>query len=519
MTSLSLYSRLPKSMKTISFYIILVFAALQCSAKDPEKLIILHTNDTHSQIDPLENGNGGLLRRKVVIDSIRQTEPNVLLIDAGDVVQGTMYFTLYKGEVEYSTLDMLGYDIAVIGNHDFDNKVNQLAKNLSDSKVTWLSANYDFSCTQGLDSIFTPYVIKTFGEKKIGIFGINLNPKGMIAEGHYDGVKYLDGKIIADSIAKDLKKNGADYVIAVTHIGYDGNMKPNDADIAAGSSDIDIIIGGHSHTLIDPDRTNDRYHWKHVNAEGDTIAVVQAGSKGSYIGKTELDLDNGKIDYSLIKIDSRLDDRIDESISEKLKPYRQAVDSVMNRKIAVAARRLDKDIDGGISNFLADFVATTGFQISGEPVDISLINSGGIRRSLPAGDITQGMVIDMLPFDNKIVVLDISGKDLISAFDVLALRKGSDGINASTRMLYDPDTLRPVSITVNGEPIDPYRNYRLATIDYLANGGDYMEALTHAKVVAKSNDILYDELLKYLAKEYHCKKIDSTPARRMTPAE
>lgn len=94
-------------MKTISFYIILVFAALQCSAKDPEKLIILHTNDTHSQIDPLENGNGGLLRRKVVIDSIRQTEPNVLLIDAGDVVQGTMYFTLYKGEVEYSTLDML----------------------------------------------------------------------------------------------------------------------------------------------------------------------------------------------------------------------------------------------------------------------------------------------------------------------------------------------------------------------------------------------------------------------------
>ena len=116
----------------------------------------------------------------------------------------------------------------------------------------------------------------------------------MIAEGHYDGVKYLDGKIIADSIAKDLKKNGADYVIAVTHIGYDGNMIPNDTDIAAGSSDIDIIIGGHSHTLIDPDRTNDRYHWKHVNAEGDTIAVVQAGSKGSYIGKTELDLDNGK---------------------------------------------------------------------------------------------------------------------------------------------------------------------------------------------------------------------------------
>ncbi|MDE6610312.1 MAG: metallophosphatase, partial [Muribaculaceae bacterium] len=283
-------------MNRLLLYILITSCISACAASKSERIVILHTNDTHSQIDPLDNGEGGLLRRKVIIDSIRDAEPNVLLIDAGDVVQGTMYYTLYKGEVEYSTLDMLGYDIAILGNHDFDNKVEQLSKNISKSKVTWLSANYDFSGAPGLDSVFVPAVIKEFSNKKIGILGINLDPKGMIAEGHYDGVTYRDGKTVADSVAHDLKKNHeADYVIAVTHIGYDGNILPNDASLASDSKYIDLIIGGHSHTLLDPEKQNDRFYWKHINSNGDTVAIVQAGSKGAYIGKTVINLDNNDI--------------------------------------------------------------------------------------------------------------------------------------------------------------------------------------------------------------------------------
>lgn len=507
-------------MKHLLLYILIVVSTLQCTPAKHGRLVILHTNDTHSQIDPLDNDDGGLLRRKVVIDSIRQAEPDVLLIDAGDVVQGTMYFTLYKGEVEYSALDMLGYDVAVIGNHDFDNNTGRLAENLSSSNVTWLSANYDFSSVPGLDSIFTPYVIKEYGGKKIGLFGINLDPKGMIADDHCKGVIYSDVYTVADSISRHLKADhGVDYVIAVTHIGYTGDIQPNDAALAARSKDIDLIIGGHSHTLLDPDNTDGRYHWKHVNADGDTIAVVQAGSKGAYIGKTVIDLETGKIDYSIIKIDSRLDSRIDRDLEKKLLPYRNAVDSIMNRKVAETARVLDKNEDGGLTNFLADFVAATGERISGKPVDMGLINSGGVRRALPAGDITQGLIIDMLPFDNRIVVLDISGEDLIKAFNVLARRYGYDGVSESVKMTFDPDTREPVSISVNGKPVDPARHYRLATIDYLAGGGDYMQSLPNATVIAKDNAILYDALLEYLDKEYTGRRIDATPSRRMTPVK
>ncbi len=506
-------------MKNLVLCFIFAATLAACNAREPRQLVILHTNDTHSQIDPLDNGDGGLLRRKAVIDSVRATGADVLLIDAGDVVQGTMYFTLYKGEVEYSSLDMLGYDIAVLGNHDFDNKVDRLAENLSNSKVTWLSANYDFSGAPGLDSVFTPSMIKEYGGKRIGIFGINLNPKGMIAEGNYDGITYRDGLAVADSVAHDLKENqGADYVIAVTHIGYDGAVQPNDVNLAAASKDIDIIIGGHSHTLLDPDRITDRFNWRHVNAIGDTIAVVQAGSKGAYVGKTVLDLDNGNVDYSLIKVDSRLDDRIDKDLAEKLLPYRHAVDSVMGRKVAVAARALDKNEDGGLTNFLADFVAATGQRLSGKPVDLGLINSGGVRRALPAGDVTQGMIIDMLPFDNRIVVLDIAGSDLLAAFDVLARRNGSDGVSSSVKMTFNPTDHTPVAVTINGRPISPDRRYRLATIDYLANGGDYMTSLPAATVEARSSAVLYDELLNYLADTYSDIPIDATPVRRMTPA-
>ncbi|MDE5647492.1 MAG: 5'-nucleotidase C-terminal domain-containing protein, partial [Muribaculaceae bacterium] len=276
-------------------------------------------------------------------------------------------------------------------------------------------------------------------------------------------------------------------------------------------------IGGHSHTLLDPEKQNDRFYWKHINSNGDTVAIVQAGSKGAYIGKTVINLDNNDISYSLIKIDSRLDDRIDRSLEKMLAPYRNSVDSIMSRKIAETSRILDKNEDGGLTNFLADFVAAVGEKISGKPVDLGLINSGGIRRSLPEGHITQGMITDMLPFDNKIVVLDISGEDLIRAFDVLAMRNGSDGVSSSVKMTFDPDTKHPVSITINNSPIDNRKHYRLATIDYLANGGDYMTSLPKATVLAQSNDILYNELIRYLSEEYSGKKIDAEPERRMTP--
>ena len=232
--------------------------ALDCQArataiKTPIQthLVILHTNDTHSSIDPDLRDNGGIARRKVIIDSVRAEHANVMLVDAGDAVQGSLYFTIFGGEVERTLMNEMGYDIRILGNHEFDRGMDGLAKEWSQVNGTRLSTNYDLSGT-ALEDLFVPTVIKEVSGHKIGFIGLNLNPTGIIAEENCTGVKYLDALEKANEAATQLRKDGAEMVIAVSHLGYDVTQGVSDTDIAKGSKDIDIIIGGHSHTAIDP---------------------------------------------------------------------------------------------------------------------------------------------------------------------------------------------------------------------------------------------------------------------------
>lgn len=146
-----------------------------------ENLVLLHTNDTHSTIEPLKYDNmGGILRRKVIVDSVRNCQPNVLLIDAGDAMQGSLYYNLFGGEVERKFMDAIGYDIQILGNHEFDKGIECLHKQISLSKAQWIATNYDLRETS-LTLFFRPYVIKKYGGKRIGFMGINLNPEGIIS--------------------------------------------------------------------------------------------------------------------------------------------------------------------------------------------------------------------------------------------------------------------------------------------------------------------------------------------------
>lgn len=501
------------------FVLLTVSLLVACFMLQAHRLAIVHTNDLHSQIDPADNGMGGAARRMAVIDSIRQAEPHVVVIDAGDAVQGTMYFTIYKGEVEYRLLDEMGYDIAVLGNHDFDNGVEALAANLQKSSASWISANYDFAPETGLKDVFAPAIIKEFDGRKVGFFGINLDPKGMVAEGNYDGVSYRDATAVADSMARDLRARGADYVVAVTHIGYDGSNGASDTSIAASTSGIDLIIGSHSHSLIQPQNTTEgRFHWKHVNAAGDTMAVVQTGSRGANVGLTKINLDNGHIDYELIPVDSRIDSVASPAIAEIVEGYRSRVDSIMNIEVGTTARALGK-ADAGLMNFLGDFIAFRGAQLAGRPVDISLINAGGVRRELPEGNISKGMLIDMLPFNNRVVVLEINGAYLLEAIDKVIARGGNDGINAATSVTFDPLTHSCVEARIEGAKIDPQRVYTMATIDYLANGGDYMTPLTRAPQTHRSQNVLYDDLIEYVSTQWEGTPIDAPAERRIVPVE
>lgn len=474
------------------------------------QLVLVHTNDTHSQIDVSDNGLGGIERRKVLIDSIRSVHPDMMLIDAGDAVQGTLFFTLYGGEVEMKMMNELGYDYAILGNHDFDNGVEALAKNLANSKAQWLSTNYDV-VGSGLEPYFKPYAIQETGGRKVGIIGLNLNPEGMIAEGNYDGVRYLDAVKAANATAWHLKHNErVDVVIAVTHVGYD-EVSPSDRGIASASEDIDVILGGHSHSLIVPGSGDE---WV-VNAVGKPVLVAQNGKGGQYISEVVIDLDSVGMklpEYRQIKVDGRLDSRITPGIDSILAPYRESVDEMMGRKIGKSMTELS-NAEPPLLNYVSDFCLDAARSLTGGEIDLALMNKGGIRRSLPKGAVTQGQIIMMQPFDNRIVVVDIKGADLADAFDVMASR-GGDGVSRGVEALFNPQTGKCSSIVINGEPLDPSRTYRIATIDYLANGGDYMKPLTRGTQVARSERILYSDMIDYIKKN---KTINPDKRQRMVP--
>ena len=331
----------------------LILSALIAPTASAEKLVILHTNDTHSMIDPDDtDGLGGVLRRKVVIDSVRKAEKNVLLVDAGDFVQGTLYFNIYSGEVEQKMMNELGYDIRILGNHEFDNGIDELADLLADSQAELLATNYDLS-QSALARKFRPFTIREVGDKLVGFIAVNLNPEGMITEGNYDGVVYNDAVKAANAAAWWLKHiDKVDAVVAVTHIGYEPTMPPGDRQLAELSEDIDVIIGGHSHDLIRPDAAPDSRLQPEVrNADGRIVTVGQLGKSGKYIGKMEIDLDSLTTRYETIRIDGRLDSRIDPRLDAVIEPYRRGVDSLMHVVVGKSAVDMPKGSNELLNSF------------------------------------------------------------------------------------------------------------------------------------------------------------------------
>ncbi|MCM1519816.1 MAG: bifunctional metallophosphatase/5'-nucleotidase [Lachnoclostridium sp.] len=489
--------------------------APSASDSDADHLVILHTNDTHSQIDPDRHNLGGIARRKVLVDSVRAERQNVLLVDAGDAVQGSLYYTIFGGEVERKLMNEMGYDIRILGNHEFDKGLDVLAREWKQIDGTRLSTNYDFEDTP-LDGLFVPSVIKEYNGHKIGFIGVNLDPKGIIVEDNYGEMEYEDAIEEANKEAARLKKEGAEMVIAISHIGYDNEHDYDDLTLARRSHDIDVIIGGHSHTLVTPTDNPDAPKWIVPNADGKNVTIVQTGSTGTYLGEIDIDLKSRDVSARVIPVTDRLDSRIDTTFTALITPYREKVDSIRSIKIGTNPAEMERK-SPELLNFMSDFVMMRGRELSPSgKVDLAIMNKGGLRNSLPAGDITAGAVIDIAPFDNSIVVMEIKGEDLIDNFKVMAAQEGQ-GVSSNVKALYDPSTHELNSVTIDGKPIDPDRRYILATIDYLADGNDYMEPLKEGKILARSNEVLYQILINKISNGSLDKLLNSPDhTRRMT---
>lgn len=478
-----------------------VGAAAFYTVSSAEKLVILHTNDTHSTIDPLSDGTGGVLQRKAIIDSVRNAEKNVILVDAGDVVQGTLYFKYFHGDVEYPLMDMMGYEIRVLGNHEFDNGLESLARYYKNIKGTPLSSNYNFKGTE-LEGVFQPYVIREFDGKKIGFIGLNIDPSSIIAQKNFAG-EYLEIIPTADDLARRLKNDeGCDLVVAITHIGYDKvNEKTSDIELAESSEYIDLIIGGHTHTLVDPlnpDKTPSLFR----NKKGRNVRVAQTGKQGRFLGKISIELDSlsdikgENISYELIPVTDRFSqDSLDKGMKDFLSRYQAAVDSVNNVVIAFSEYDLGKTRTGGLPNLTADIGYQVGSHIADSlrltgiefpKVNMAIMNVGGIRHHMPKGAITEGQILSTYPFSNRLVLIAVKGEDIIEALRISA-SKGGEAVSHNVRVVTDNDN-NLLRVVIDGEEMQPGKEYILATIDYLAEGNDDLVSLANHRKIWESDE-------------------------------
>lgn len=227
-------------------------------AHDALNLVVLHTNDTHSRLDPFPmdggrfEGLGGAARRATLVRRIRDANEHVLLLDAGDIFQGTPYFNFFGGELEFRVMTEMGYDAATLGNHDFDNGVDGLVSMLPHAGFDFVSANYEID-DPALAERVSPYVTREFGGVKVGIFGLGIAFRGLVLSALHEGVRYRDPVAAAQSTARELRDLGCALVICLSHLGYAyrNSTRPSDRTVAEAVPEVDLILGGHTHTFLD----------------------------------------------------------------------------------------------------------------------------------------------------------------------------------------------------------------------------------------------------------------------------
>ena len=292
-------------------------AAVWAPLLEPQKgetlITVLHTNDTHSQIDPiLENdktyaGKGGVARRATLVRRVRKENPNTLMIDAGDVCQGTPYFNFYRGEVEYKAMSLIGYDAGTIGNHEFDNGVESLARALQFANFDIVSTNYDVRGS-ALESKVKTHVVKEVGGLRIGLFGLGISPAGLITPDTFKPLQYLDPVRMSRGVTKLLREQErCTLVLGMSHLGYypdPKNGEVGDTQVAAQVDGIDFIASGHTHTFMEKPVLQ-------KNPAGKDTIIFQVGRSGIYVGRVDFTVRDGKITASA----GRLLDLRDESLA------------------------------------------------------------------------------------------------------------------------------------------------------------------------------------------------------------
>ncbi|WP_349435815.1 5'-nucleotidase C-terminal domain-containing protein [Pararhizobium sp. A13] len=464
------------------------------------ELNILHINDFHSRIESInkydstctaeEEGKnecfGGAARLKVAIDQKRGelAGKNVLLLNAGDNFQGSLFYTTYKGAAEAEFLNLMNFDAMTVGNHEFDDGEDGLATFLDKVTFPVLSSNVLAGYKSKLIDRIKPSLVLDVGGQKVGIVGAVTNDTAEISSPGDNVLIGIDVDTITTAV-QELKKQGVDKIIALTHVGY-----PRDLAVIAKIPDVDIVVGGHSHSLLSntDEKAEGPYPTMVDNPGGYKVPVVQAGSYSKYLGDLVVTFDDSGVVKAAkgdpILIDSKI--KPDETILARIKELAKPIEELKTRIIG----KTDAPIDGSRESCRArecqmgDLVTDAMLdRVKGQGVTIAITNGGGLRASIDAGDVSMGEAITVLPFQNTVATFQIKGADITAALEngLGQIEEGGGRFPQVAGMKFAFDKSKPVGSRVSnievkeGEtfvPLDPAKTYNVVSNNFMRNGGD-----------------------------------------------
>lgn len=486
--------------------------------EDVFPLTVMHLNDTHANLD-------NVARRVTAIKQVRSETGRSILLDAGDVFSGTLYFNKYLGKADLEFMNMIGYDAMTFGNHEFDKGPAVLADFVKDAKFPFVGANVDFSREPALSGYFAdaigapgeagkiyPAIVLDAAGEKVGVFGLTTEETAALSS---PGENIAFGSCIdkAKETVKRLQDEGINKIIALTHLGYNYDRK-----LAEAVDGIDIIVGGHSHTNL-PEPVL-------VGGGAEPTIIVQAEDNSKFLGRLDVEFDQSGVlkawNGRLLDLNAKAGDSYvyaeDQEAKAKLDVYKAELETLKTQIVGKTdvildgERRNVRTKETNLGNLIADGMAAKAREM-GVEATIAIQNGGGIRASIGTGDISLGEVMTAMPFGNNLVALEMTGQEIIDSLEngVSDLQNAGGRFPqvSGLRFYYDStkaagQRIVQVQVKTAGgyRAIDPNATYFVATNAFIANGGDYYAAMKKAKDAGRFYELFvtdYQVFIDYLA--------------------
>lgn len=496
-------------MRVFPLVFLSLFVLSGCD-NQPTSLTIVHTNDVHAHLLPSdlklqdceigqENCYGGFARIKSVIEGVRASSDNTIVLDAGDRFSGTVFYTLNKSQDITPLTQQLGYDVLTLGNHEFDDGLEELAQFAQGISAPIVSANVSFPTHPTLNKRIVPSVILNKNGLKIGVIG------ALSEETKVESAKAKDADITAvipavQKEAQALTKQGVKVLIALTHIGIEEDKK-----LALAVPQLDVIVGAHTHTLLSND-TNETtaygpYPIEISHETGDKTLIITSGIAGHHLGILNTTFDKKGHITTYAGDTVRLDDTVvpDEMMAQKIALAQKGIDKIINEPIINITQDIHLTNHGRFcseSCYVGEFLTHMLKQFATD-ADIALLNAGGIRAGMPSGQIAFKHIASAYPFDSTGVLVKMTGQEL-KEYLTLGLKKyvPDDRTNAFLQIAggaydFSSDTKTITNLTVAGNPIDNQKEYTILIPSFLAEGGDGFPV----KAVLKTYDLTIRDMI------------------------